>query len=35
MSREISFISEPEKKSAIAREVLLDLPEWFWYSGIH
>ena len=29
MSREISFISEPEKKSAIAREVLLDLPEWF------
>ncbi|MEN6636499.1 MAG: GNAT family N-acetyltransferase [Clostridiaceae bacterium] len=29
MNREISFVAEPEKRSAIAREVLLDLPEWF------
>lgn len=29
MNREVFFVAEPEKRSAIAREVLLDLPEWF------
>ena len=29
MSRVIRFVAEPEKRSVIAREVLLDLPEWF------
>ena len=29
MNREIRFVAEPEQRSAIAREVLLDLPEWF------
>ena len=29
MSREIRFVAEPQKRSAFAREVLLDLPEWF------
>jgi len=29
MNREVRFVSEPEIRSAIAREVLSDLPEWF------
>lgn len=29
MSQVIRFVAEPEKRSAIASEVLLDLPEWF------
>ena len=29
MSRVIWFVAEPERRSEIAREVLLDLPEWF------
>lgn len=29
MNREISFVAESKKRSEIAREVLLDLPEWF------
>ena len=29
MSRAVRFVGEPDKRSAIAREVLLDLPEWF------
>ena len=29
MNRTIRFVAEPERRSAIAREVLFDLPEWF------
>ena len=29
MSRFVRFVVEPEARAAIAREVLLDLPEWF------
>jgi len=29
VSQVIRFVAEPEKRSAIASEVLLDLPEWF------
>ena len=29
MSRIVHFVAEPEARAAIAREVLLDLPEWF------
>ncbi len=29
MNREIRFVAQPEQRSVIAREVLLDLPEWF------
>lgn len=29
MNRVIRFVSEPDNRSAIAREVLHDLPEWF------
>lgn len=29
MNRVIRFVSEPDNRSAIAREVLLNLPEWF------
>ena len=29
MNREIRFVAQPEQRSKIAREVLLDLPEWF------
>ena len=29
MNGEIRFVAQPEQRSKIAREVLLDLPEWF------
>ena len=32
MSRIVRFVAEPETRAAIAREVLLDLPEWFGIS---